>query len=560
MHHFILVLFLLVGSACTQLPPSDTQTQQPPAAGIATAHPLATDAGHRILTAGGNAFDAAVAISASLAVVEPMSSGLGGGGFWLLHRAKDGFETMIDGREMAPSQAHRDMYLDSKGEVIAGASMDGPLSAAIPGLPAALVHLAAQYGRLSLAESLAPAIEQAEKGFAVDQRYQRMAKFRIEALRASEGAAKIFLINNEVPEAGAIIVQADLANTLRAIAKHGREGFYTGETAKRLIQGTQAAGGIWQHADLANYQIKERDPIRGEYRGMKITSAPPPSSGGIALMTMLNILSGYELQAAPAIEQKHLTIEAMRRAYRDRADYLGDPDFVKIPVSQLIDPQYAAGLRASIRLDKATPSDMLPGVKTDKKAQDTTHFSVIDKEGNRVAATLTINYPFGSCFVAPGTGVLLNDEMDDFSAKPGAPNAYGLVGAEANAIAPTKRPLSSMTPTFLEDERGIAVLGTPGGSRIISMVLLASLEYHHGGSAESMVKLPRYHHQYLPDEVQFEEGALSDEEIADLSGLGHEFKQVGWAYGNMQVVVWDKKNDKVMAASDPRHSGQAAVR
>lgn len=561
----LLILLLLTGNACTQLPdavkPATTpQKQLPTATGIASAHPLATEAGHQIIAAGGNAFDAAVAISASLAVVEPMSSGLGGGGLWLLHRESDGFETMIDGREIAPANAHRDMYLDDKGDVIEGASINGPLSAAIPGLPAAIVYLAAHYGRLPLAVSLAPAIEQAEKGFVVDQRYQRLAGFRLKALRASPDSASTFLINNDVPEPGTVITQTDLANTLRAIAQQGRDGFYKGEIAKRMVTGIQKAGGIWQPADLENYQVKERQPLRGSYHGMKITTAPPPSSGGIALLTMLNILSGYDLSTTPSITRKHLIIEAMRRAYRDRAEFLGDPDFTQIPVQQLIDPAYAAGLRAGIRSDKATPSAMLPGIGIGKKAQDTTHFSVIDKEGNRVAATLTINYPFGSGFMPPGTGVILNDEMDDFSAKPGIPNVYGLVGAEANAIEPGKRPLSSMTPSFLADERGVAVLGTPGGSRIISMVLLASMEYYTGGSAESMVKLPRYHHQYLPDEVQFEEGALSDEEIARLSALGHDFKQVGWAYGNMQVVVWNSKNGTIEAASDPRYSGHSEVR
>ena len=560
-----LLQLLLVGNACTQLPGKDQASaprsaQHPPAAAIATAHPLATEAGHRILAAGGNAFDAAIAISAALAVVEPMSSGLGGGGFWLLHRESDGFETMIDGREMAPSAAHRNMYLDAQGEVIDGASIDGPLSAGIPGVPAALAHLATHYGRLPLSTSLAPAIEFAEQGFMIDQRYQRMAGFRLKALRNSPAAAQIFLSNNEVPPTGSVIQQTDLANTLRAIAQHGRAGFYQGETAQRLITGSQAAGGIWQFTDLENYHVKERQPVHGTYHGMHITSAAPPSSGGITLISTLNILAGFDLQKTSAVTQKHLIIEAMRRAYRDRAEYLGDPDFVQMPVEQLLSPLYAAGLRAGIRADQATPSEMLPGISSTEKARDTTHFSVIDNEGNRVSATLSINYPFGSCFVAPGTGVLLNDEMDDFSAKPGVPNAYGLVGAEANAIAPGKRPLSSMTPTFLEDDRGVAIVGTPGGSRIISMVLLASLDYYSNGSPQSMVALPRFHHQYLPDEVQYEEGAFSAAEHDQLSDMGHTLKLIGRSYGNMQAVVWDRKNNTLQAASDPRGSGLAEVR
>jgi gamma-glutamyltranspeptidase/glutathione hydrolase len=250
----------------------------------------------------------------------------------------------------------------------------------------------------------------------------------------------------------------------------------------------------------------------------------------------------------------------MRRAYRDRAIYLGDPDFVKVPSSKLLHPYYADGLGATINPDKATPSALLPGVATSHKAEDTTHFSVIDKEGNRVSATLTINYPFGSCFMPPGTGVLLNDEMDDFSAKPGVPNAYGLVGAEANAIQPEKRPLSSMSPTFLENERGVVVLGTPGGSRIITMVLLGILNYTNGGDPASIVSLPRFHHQFLPDHIQYEEGAFSSAEIEQLQARGHELKQTSWRYGNMQAVMWDKQSNDLSAASDPRVGGYAEVK
>jgi len=545
---------------CLVYLPSSAIASALPAAGIATAHPAATEAGHEILAAGGNAFDAAVAISASLAVVEPMSSGLGGGGFWLLHREKDGFDIMIDGREKAPKAAHRDMYLDKQGEVISDLSITGPLSAAIPGLPAAIAHLSKKYGRLALKTSLQPAIRQARNGFKVNPHYQRMVGFRLEALRKSPAAAAVFLNNNDIPEIGTIIKQPDLAATLELLAEKGADGFYKGKVAEKLVKGVQAAQGIWTMADLASYKLIERKPIRGEYKGIRITSAAPPSSGGIALMTILNILSNHDLTPLDNIQRKHLIVEAMRRAYRDRAVYLGDPDFVKIPTPTLTSPNYASGLNASIRMDRAMPSKSLPGVADTSKGQDTTHFSVIDKHGNRVAATLTINYPFGSCFVAPGTGVLLNDEMDDFSAKPGTPNAYGLVGAEANAIEPEKRPLSSMSPTFLESDRGIAVLGTPGGSRIITMVLLAILDYANGGTANSMVALPRYHHQFLPDTLFYEEGALTEKQTQGLQQLGHELKALDAPYGNMQVVVWDKQKKHMSAASDPRVSGTAIVR
>ncbi len=550
---------LLLATLVASLPA--WSAQQPPTAAIASAHPLATQAGHEILAQGGNAFDAAIAVTAALAVVEPYGSGIGGGGFWLLHRASDGFEVMIDGRERAPLAADRDLYLDEEGLVVPGLSINGALAAGIPGEPAALAHLAERYGRLPLAKSLAPAIRLAEQGFEVDPYYRRMAGFRIEALKASPEAARIFLRNGAVPEEGTILTQPELAETLRRLATDGRDGFYRGRIAKRLVAGVREAGGIWSMRDLAEYRVVEREPVRGEYRGLRITSAAPPSSGGVVLTTVLNILSGYPLEELDATARVHLSVEAMRRAYRDRAEYLGDPDFVDMPLAMLAHPQYAAGLRAGIRLDQATPSEYLPGVVTrEAEGRDTTHFSILDREGNRVAATLSINYPFGSGFVPKGTGVLLNDEMDDFSAKPGEPNVYGLIGAQANAIAPGKRMLSSMTPTFLDDGERVAILGTPGGSRIISMVLLASLNFAHGGSAESMVALPRFHHQFLPDVIQFEPETFSRDTQLAMQWLGHELKPLENTYGNMHVVVWDRKKNEVTAASDPRGIGAAEVR
>lgn len=529
--------------------------------GVATAHPLATKAAHQILAQGGNAFDAAVAATAALAVVEPAGSGLGGGGFWLLHRAKDGFETMLDGREMAPGKAHRDMFLDEDGNVIPRASIDGPLAAGIPGVPAALAHLAENYGNLELSKSLIPAIRYAREGFAVDVQIQNLIKFRQPALLASPAAAKIFLADGKVPPLGYEIIQTDLANTLQIIADTKGKGFYQGEFANMLANGVQSAGGIWQAEDLINYKLVEREPIYGNYYNMKITSAAPPSSGGVALVTMLNILEGFDLDAASPAQRKHLIIEAMRRAYRDRAQYLGDADFVEVPFERLTDKVYASGLRAGIHPYKATPSALLPtAVNNAGNGTDTTHFSIIDADGNRVAATLSINYPFGSAFIVPGTGVLLNDEMDDFSAKPGIPNVYGLAGAEANAIEPGKRPLSSMSPTFLEDEKNIVIFGTPGGSRIMTMVLLGILEYANGGYADSIVKLGRYHHQYLPDKLIYEADALTEAEVKQLEEWGHTVEKHGSTYGNMQVVIVDKNSETVSAASDPRRRGQASVK
>ena len=551
-------------------------------AGVASAEPLASAAGVEILQRGGNAFDAAVAVSAALAVVEPTGSGLGGGGFWLLHEAKTGTDHMLDGREKAPLAATRDMYLDERGEVVEKLSIDGALAAGIPGQPAALAWLAEHYGALPLSESLAPAIALAENGFAVNERYRKRAEFRRDALNASAAAAEIFLHDGEVPPLGAIIVQDDLARTLKALAANGHDGFYRGEVAQKLVDGVRAAGGIWTREDLTAYQVVLREPVVAHYKGMKITSAALPSSGGLVMALALNILSGYTFavhevaahevdddadEDDDASEFVHLVVEALRRAYRDRAEYMGDADFVEVPTERLLAAYYADGQRQSIRRDRATPSAHLAPIETaahtDKSEQnegtDTTHFSVIDSDGNRVAATLSVNYPFGAAMVAPGTGVLLNDEMDDFSAKPGTPNGYGLVGVEANAIAGGKRMLSSMSPTFLEADGRIAALGTPGGSRIISMVLLAALAFQRGASAQEMVDGARFHHQYLPDAIQFEPNALSTQTIASLRARGHELNPRERVWGNMHVVIIDTRNDEITAASDRRGNGSAVV-
>jgi gamma-glutamyltranspeptidase/glutathione hydrolase len=529
-------------------------------AAIASAHPLATAAGFEILAKGGNVFDAAVAISATLAVVEPSGSGLGGGGYWLLHREQDGFETMIDGREKAPLAAHQAMYLDKAGKVISRLSLDGALAAAIPGMPAALVHLSAKYGRLPLAESLQPAIRAAQTGFAIGEKYRKLLKFRVEVIKKHSQTAQIFLADGKIPEAYSILRQADLAETLKRLAESGRDGFYGGEIADKLVAGVNKAGGIWTKQDLSSYQVVEREPVKGSYRGIKITSAAPSSSGGIVLIESLNILAGYNLKQADELTRKHLIVEAMRRAYHDRALYLGDSDFIEIPVKRLLNEDYAAGLRSSLRPDKALPSAMLAGeIQPQPEGVNTTHFSIIDQEGNRVAATLSINFPFGAGLVAEGTGVLLNDQMDDFASLPGAMNGYGLVGGVANAIAPGKRMLSSMTPTFLDDGNNVAVLGTPGGSRIISMVLLASLDFAQGHGADSWVQVPRFHHQFMPDVLEYEKDAMTADELTGLAAMGHQLKEARYNYGDMQAVQWNKTTHQLTAASDRRGEGRAVV-
>jgi gamma-glutamyltranspeptidase/glutathione hydrolase len=534
---------------------------QPGQAAVASAHYLATEAGHEILDQGGNAFDAAVAVSAALAVVEPTSSGIGGGGFWLLHRAADGFQTMIDAREQAPAAAHRDMYLDENGEVDRDRAVNGPLAAAIPGEVAGLQHLAENYGRLPLAASLQPAIRIAREGFPVDEKYHAMMGWRLEVIKRWPAAAAALLADGERPPVGHVIRLPDLAWVLEQVAARGAEGFYAGPVAERLVKGVREAGGIWTLEDLAAYRVKERAPIRTMYGDYELVTAPPPSSGGVALAQILNIVEPWQVSNLDPVLRAHVLVEAMRRAYRDRAIYLGDPDFADVPVDMLTSQYYADGLRASIRPDRATPSSMLAGNDTLRDGTDTTHFSVIDREGNMVAATLTVNLPFGSAFMPPGTGLLVNNEMDDFSAKQGEPNAFGLIGFEANEIQPFKRPLSSMSPTFMIGSDRRAVIGTPGGSRIITMVLLGILDFVEGNQPESWVSLPRFHHQYVPDRISAEADAFTAEQIQALEALGHEVEVRERTWGNMHGAMWNLETGEVTAGSDPRWpSGRAIVR
>ena len=529
--------------------------EAPASQAVATAHPLATEAALQVLRDGGNAFDAAVTASAVLAVVEPYGSGMGGGGFWLLHRASDGHEVMIDGRETAPGEAHADMYVREDGSIDQAASRSGPLAAAIPGQPAALVHLAQEYGRLPLERLLAPAIELARDGFEADPRLIDRLERRGDVL--SPVAAAIFMPDGELPDKGQVLRQPALAETLEKIVAEGRDGFYTGEVAERLVEGVREAGGIWTLDDLAGYQVVEREPVVAEVMGMRVVSAAPPSSGGVTLVQTLNILDGLDLAGADEAGRIHLAVEAMRRAYHDRARYLGDPDFVAMPLARLLSEDYAAGLRTSIHPERALPSAHLAPVAPDADGgPSTSHFSIIDGEGNRVAATLTINWPWGAGLMIEDTGILLNNEMDDFTARPGEANAYGLVHSAANAIAPGKRMLSSMSPAFVEQGERLAILGTPGGGRIISMVLLGVLNFADGAEAEAIVSAPRYHHQYLPDVIQHEPDTFSEEAQTRLREFGHELESVGRTYGDMHVIT--RGTDGVLrAASDPRGIGEA---
>ncbi len=553
--------------ACSQSPTtsieqaSDHQAK-PKQAAIASAHPLATQAGMDILNQGGNAFDAAIAVAASLGVVEPYSAGIGGGGFWLLYQAGKDQYTFIDAREMAPAAAHKDYYLDQQGQVNRDKAVNGPTAAAIPGQAAAFVHLAENYGELPLSVSLESSIEQAKEGFPVYEHYRKLMGFRLKQVRRYEDSREILLDNGEIPEIGYIIKQPDLANTLQAIADNGFDGFYSGAVAAKLVEAVQADGGDWTLSDLANYKVIERDPIRIQFGDYQVLSAPPPSSGGIAIAQMLNMLAQDSLpdwKSLNAVDQTHLLTEVMRRAYKDRAEYLGDPDYFDVPVTELLSERRAENWAASIDMKQATPSLSLNGVKNLQEGFHTTHFSVIDQQGNMVSATLSINLPFGSAYTASGTGVLLNNEMDDFSAKPGEPNAYGLVGNEANAIAPGKRPLSSMSPSIVSTENSTAIIGTPGGSRIITMVFLGILEHMDNKPVKDWVSRKRFHHQYLPDVIQHEPDTFTDKEQVALLQRGHQLRNISRHYGNMQAILWDKRSGKVTAASDPRGYGQSQV-
>ena len=523
-------------------------------AGIATAHPLATKTGYEILEMGGNAFDAAVAVSAVLSVVEPYSSGLGGGGFFLLHDAQAGKSVFVDAREKAPSMADRDMYLDEKGDVLRTASLNGPLASGIPGLPAALHHVTNNYGSMPLYKLLEPAIRLARDGFPAYERLITALNVAEKSRTLSPKFKAVFMPNGQPPEVGQLIKQPELAKTLEILASNGHDGFYSSFFTQTMIDEARQDGSIWLTDDFKNYSVVEREPIEVNFLDAVLTTAPPPSSGGTTIATILNIIGEFDFFEMDISMRTHLVVESMRRAYRDRAFYLGDPDFVDVPVSKLTSKEHASKLAQSIDINTATPihkDDELDGKYAWNEGSHTTHFSILDTDGNRAAVTQTINTWFGSGYMLPSSGLILNNEMDDFSAKPFAPNRYGLVHGEQNSIQPNKRMLSSMTPTFIESERGLAILGTPGGARIITMVLLSILNYFDGGNAETMAASKRFHHQFLPDVIRYEKGTFTEETIKSLESKGHTLQEIS-SYGNMQVVIWEKETGDVNSSSDPR--------
>lgn len=533
---------------------SATGADVPARAAIASAHPLATEAGYKILQQGGNAFDAAVTVAAVLGVVEPYSAGLGGGGFWLLHRAVDGKQVMVDARETAPAAIKLDLYLDANGKVVPDATLQGGTAAGIPGVPAGLAHLAQRYGKLPLRRTLAPAIQMARDGFNIDSRFARIAKVREKTLQGGVNTA-IFLDNNQAPQQGYLLRQPQLAATLEQLAAQGRDGFYRGSVAEAMVSAVNAAGGVWQAADLAAYKIVERAPVRFSYRGATIVSAALPSSGGVTLAQTLNILEQFRLGDIREPANAHIVVEALRRGFQDRRRYLGDSDFVTVPAT-LTDKAYARSRAASINLNLATPNEALSigPVAAVSESYNTTHYSVIDADGNRVGGTLSINSWFGAGMVAGNTGVVLNNEIDDFSLRSDIPNNYSLYGSSANAIAPHKRPLSSMSPTFVEDSKGVLVVGAPGGSRIISMVLFGILDYvgHDTVDLLGMVTAPRYHHQTWPNQIEIEPDSFSAAWRAALELRGHKLKLANRKWGNMQAVFKSGVDGTAQAASDPR--------
>jgi gamma-glutamyltranspeptidase/glutathione hydrolase len=519
----------------------------------------ASAAGIEVLRAGGNAIDAAVAVGFALAVTYPAAGNLGGGGFMVI-RLTGGRETTIDYREVAPARATRDMFLDQSGKPVAELSGSGPLAAGVPGTVAGLLHAHRSYGKLSLAKVMAPAIALARDGFEVSWELARSLKQGSSKLAGFPASIATFYGPDGVPPSqGERLVQPDLARTLTSIAKGGADAFYRGPIADMIAREMEASGGLITKADLAAYVAKERAPVPGTFRGYQIVSMPPPSSGGVALIELLNILEGYPLASfgPNASRTIHLMVEAERRVYADRAEWLGDPDFFAVPLPGLVSKAYAARLRDGISETRATPSTSIQaGQPRQFEHSETTHYSVVDADGNAVSTTTTLNGGYGNGQVVPGAGFLLNNEMDDFSAKPGSPNMFGLLGGEANAIAPRKRMLSSMTPTIItKDGRTVLVVGSPGGGRIITTVLQVVLNVlEFGMDVQEAVDAPRFHHQWYPDTVMLEKQGFPADIVNALAALGHHTEAVS-DMGDVHAIQIDQLTGLRLGASDPRGDG-----
>ncbi|PID42324.1 MAG: gamma-glutamyltransferase [Proteobacteria bacterium] len=528
---------------------------------VVTSHFLATESALEVLKNGGNAVDAAVTAAFSLAATQPRSGNIGGGGFMLISSEKKDEVVAIDYREKAPARATRDMFLDEKGEAVSERSRYSHLAAGVPGTVAGLALALEKYGTISLKEAIAPAIRLAEEGFVVTPRFSNGLKKKEKMLKKWASSKKIFYKpDGSYYEPGDRFVQPELAATLKRISKNGTKEFYEGKTAELLVAEMKKHGGLITMEDLKNYQPVIRTPVHGTYRGHDIYSMSPPSSGGAHVVQILNILEGYPISEYGHNSAKtiHLMAEAMKRAYADRSYYLGDSDFVKVPLKGITSKNYAASLRNGIDELKAKPSrEIAPGKPAPYESNETTHFSVVDKWGNAVSNTYTINFSYGSGIVVEGAGFLLNNEMDDFSAKPGVPNAYGLIGGEANKVEPNKRMLSSMSPTIVKKEgKNFLVTGSPGGSRIITTTLQVIMNVvDHGLNIKSAVSAPRIHHQWLPDEIRVEEG-ISPDTIEKLEKMGHTTKLKS-SMGAIQSIMI---RDGVMyGGADPRRSTSLAA-
>ena len=567
---FISLLLLILCAASTAAAPM--RPVHASHAMVASVHELASRAGVEIMKSGGNAIDAAVATGFALAVVHPEAGNIGGGGFMLI-RTADGTAHFIDYREKAPATATADMYLDAQGNVIPNASLVGYKAVGVPGSVAGLAYAQKKYGKLSLAQVMAPAIKLARDGYPLA--WEDAREFEDEDLAKFPASRHIFQRDGNFYKQGEVFRQPELARTLERIARNP-DDFYHGDMAREIAADVAKGGGLITAADLAAYEVKEREPIRGTYRGYDVLSAPPPSSGGVALVEILNILEGYDLAKTGnrSAETIHLTAEAFRRAFFDRAEFLGDPDFAKIPVAQLLDKRYAAGWRETVSLTHASVSKELrrPEIFNEleryaqqhpqtmgavREPENTTHYSVVDPDGNAVAVTTTLNDSFGSRVTVAGLGFLLNDEMDDFASKQGVPNVYGLIQGPANAIGPGKRPLSAMTPTIVtKDDKLFLVLGSPGGPTIITTVaniLMGVVDF--GMDIQEAVNAPRFHHQWLPDSILLED-RISPDTQALLRTRGHNLV-VRHFWGDGECIAIDLKTGERLGASDGRNNGKA---
>ena len=560
-----LLFVSLLGAKAQNLPIIDYSSVTHPEIGsggmVVSQRKIASEVGAEILREGGNAVDAAVATALALAVVLPRAGNLGGGGFMLVYSEELKKTIAIDYREMAPIRASRDMFLDEKGNYDRKKAQFSLLSAGVPGTVAGLYYALNKYGTLSWSEVLDPAIKLAEDGFVVPHDLSSVLANYKKRLTANEATAKAYYKKNkETYSPGEVIKLPDLAWSLKELKKVGPDAFYKGKIAGKIVAEMELNGGLITAKDLANYKIKEREPLRGTFKGYEVVSMPPSSSGGVHLIQMLNMLEPFSLKEMGfgSAQSIHIMSEVMKRAYADRSKYLGDTDFVSVPLKGLTDKEYAKALLKEISLTKVTPSKSISsGNPLPYESPDTTHFSVMDSEGNVVSNTYTLNFSYGSGIVIPGTGILMNNEMDDFSSKKGVPNAYGLVGYEANEIEGQKRPLSSMTPTIVfKNKKPYLVLGSPGGSRIITTVLQVALNVlEHDMSVKQAVVSPRVHHQWLPDALLMEEG-FSPDTVTLLEEMGHTIRS-SRTMGSVQAIIY--KDKYFYGAADPRRPSSGAV-